>query len=99
MTEAAKVLVVDDSALQTRIVGDALRTGGYQVNAANDGEEALRVVTNWQPDAIVLDVVMPGLSGYQVCRALRQEKTTAHIPVIMLTTRGGIEAKVAGYGE
>ena len=57
------------------------------------------MVTNWQPDAIVLDVVMPGLSGYQVCRALRQEKATAYIPVIMLTTRGGIEAKVAGYGK
>nr|HID14216.1 response regulator [Anaerolineae bacterium] len=96
-TEAAKVLVVDDSALQTRIVGDALRAAGYQVSAANSGEEALGLATTWQPDAIILDVMMPGMSGYQVCRALRQEKTTAHIPVMMLTTKGGIEAKVAGF--
>jgi len=96
-TETAKVLIIDDSALQTRIVGDALRAAGYQVNVAHNGEEALRLATTWQPDAIILDVVMPGMSGYQVCRALRQEKATAYIPVIMLTVKGGIEAKVAGF--
>lgn len=95
--QAAKILVVDDSALQTRIIGDALREAGYQVNVANDGQEGLRLATAWQPDAVILDVVMPGLSGYQVCRALRQDETTAHIPVVMLTTKGGIEAKVTGF--
>lgn len=96
-TEEAKILVVDDSALQRRVVGDALREAGYQVDTAQDGEEGLRLVAAWQPDAIVLDVMMPGLTGYQVCRALREEETTARIPVVMLTTRGGIEAKVAGF--
>jgi pilus assembly protein CpaE len=96
-SEGPKVLVVDDSALQARVIGDALHGAGYQVQMANDGSQALKVATTWQPDAITLDVVMPGMSGYQVCRALREETVTANIPVIMLTSRGGIEAKVAGF--
>jgi pilus assembly protein CpaE len=96
-TPAAKVLIVDDSALQRRVVGDTLREAGYQVDVASNGDEGLGLATAWQPDAVILDVVMPGMSGYQVCRALRQEEATAHVPVIMLTTKGGIEAKVAGF--
>jgi pilus assembly protein CpaE len=96
-TKSPKILVVDDSPLQTRVIGDALQKAGYQVQTANDGEEALRLATTWQPDAVTLDVVMPGMSGYQVCRALREMASNAHTPVIMLTTRGGIEAKVAGF--
>ena len=96
-TPAAKVLIVDDSALQRRVVGDTLREAGYQVDVASNGDEGVQLATAWQPDAVILDVVMPGMSGYQVCRALRQEKATAHVPVIMLTTKGGIEAKVAGF--
>jgi len=95
--EETKILIVDDSALHRRVVGDALRAAGYQVDVAQDGEEALRLVAARQPDAIVLDVMMPGLTGYQVCRALREEEATARIPVVMLTTKGGIEAKVAGF--
>jgi len=95
--ENYKILVVDDSPLQTRVVGDALQGAGYQVQTVNSGEQALKLAATWQPDAITLDVVMPGMSGYQVCRALREIATSAHTPVIMLTTRGGIEAKVAGF--
>ena len=80
-SEGPKVLVVDDSALQARVIGDALHGAGYQVQMANDGSQALKVATTWQPDAITLDVVMPGMSGYQVCRALREETATANIPV------------------
>ncbi len=97
MTTGAKILVVDDSPLQTRVIGDALRAVGYQVEIAHSGEEALSTAAAWQPDAITLDVIMPGMTGYQVCRALRQEKATARTPVIMLTSKKGIEEKVAGF--
>jgi pilus assembly protein CpaE len=95
--EPTKVLVVDDSILQARVIGDALRGAGYQIQIANSGEDALKLAQSWQPDAITLDVVMPGMSGYQVCRALREQEGIARVPVIMVTSRGGIEAKVAGF--
>jgi len=95
--EPTKVLVVDDSILQARVIGDALRKAGYQVQVSNSGEDALKLAQSWQPDAITLDVVMPGMSGYQVCRALREQGSIARVPVIMITSRGGIEAKVAGF--
>lgn len=83
----ATILVVDDDSSTLRLVGYMLERGGFQVQLAADGEDGLAKALRQPPDLVVLDVMMPGLNGYQVCERLRTEPRTAHIPVIILTAR------------
>jgi pilus assembly protein CpaE len=80
-----------------RISSTVLRKDGYQVQTANDGPSALEAAEMWRPDLILLDVMMPGMDGYEVCRLLRQTEAHAHTPIIMLTARSSIEDKTRGY--
>jgi cyclic di-GMP phosphodiesterase len=81
----SRILIVDDEPTNINIMGDAL-SGDYIVSAANSGEEAMRFVQQEKkPDLILLDVVMPGLSGFQVCKELKDNKDTADIAVIFVT--------------
>ena len=86
MAEEKKVvLVVDDTPTNIQLVSGILR-GEYKVKAATSGERALAIATaSPSPDAIVLDVMMPGMDGYEVCRRLRDDPATARIPVIFLS--------------
>jgi two-component system cell cycle response regulator len=81
----ARVLVVDDIAANLRLLEAKLLNEYYEVNVAPSGEEALAVIEVWLPDVVLLDVMMPGLDGYEVCRRLKSEAATAHIPVVMVT--------------
>jgi len=81
------ILVVDDSPTVQYVLTDMLVSGGYQVLKAVDGEEALRVAVERQPQLILLDVILPKLNGYQVCRQLKATPETAHIPIIMITSK------------
>jgi pilus assembly protein CpaE len=83
----ATILVVDDDSSTLRLIGYMLERGGFQVQLAGDGEDGLAKVLRQPPDLVVLDVMMPGLNGYQVCERLRTDPRTAHIPVIILTAR------------
>ncbi len=78
-----RVLVVDDDAVVRTVVAHSL--AGYEVRMASSGEEGLREAAEFQPDLVLLDVVMPGLSGLEVLERLRADPGTARLPVIMLT--------------
>jgi DNA-binding response OmpR family regulator len=83
----AKILVVDDSPTQMKLATSCLETQGYRLITAVDGEEALRKAASEQPDLIVLDVILPGQNGFQICRTLKTSAETKNIPVVMLTSK------------
>ena len=87
----ARILVVDDVPENVRLLEAVLSSRGYEVVTASDGLAALRAVETRNPDLILLDVVMPGLDGYTVCRRLRENDDTAVLPVIMVTSSLGEE--------
>jgi DNA-binding response OmpR family regulator len=91
-----KVLVVDDDLDLLGLIGFALRTNGYEVVEATDGEAALAVFRREQPDLMVLDVNLPGIDGFEVCRQLRAETTT---PILLLTVRHTEEDHVHGLDQ
>lgn len=82
------VLLVEDDRLLRKAAEHALRRGGFQVLTAASGDEALRSVSAEIPDLVLLDLVMPGLSGYEVLKALKDRKATAAVPVVILTNLG-----------
>ncbi len=84
----ARILIVDDVPANTRLLQVKLAAEYYHVGTAHDGFEALRMATTWQPDLILLDVMMPGLDGYQTCRRLKSDSQTMHVPVVMITALG-----------
>jgi len=96
MTVAAKVLVVDDTPHNVKLLADLLAVKGYSVTTAVNGEEALAKVAADSPDLILLDVMMPGLSGYDVCRQLRADPKTALLPVVLVTSLDPHEERVKG---
>lgn len=79
------ILVVDDEPRNLELLEAYLASEGYQVALAQDGEEALAKAASLDPDLILLDVMMPGLSGYEVCAKLKEAKKTAAIPVLIVT--------------
>ncbi|GAA2701651.1 response regulator transcription factor [Actinoplanes palleronii] len=82
------VLVVDDDPTVLEIVETVLRSGGLEVSTRLTGRDGLRAAHEHVPDIAVLDVTMPGMTGLEVCRALRDDAETADIPIILLTGRG-----------
>lgn len=93
---SARILVVDDDPEIVNLFAYALRRAGYQVEGALDGQTALERARQAPPDLIVLDVMMPGVNGYEVARQLRAEAATAAIPIVMLTARALIADQVEG---
>jgi diguanylate cyclase (GGDEF)-like protein len=87
--ESVSVLVADDDAVVRRMVAALLAKAGYEVLSATNGEEALAVAGAQRPQAIVLDIEMPKLDGYEVTRRLREDDRTSAIPVLLLTARSG----------
>ncbi len=94
MTAAAKIAVVDDTPQNVKLLEATLEPRGYRVISASSGEEALGKIATEQPDLVLLDVVMPGMDGYEVCRRLRADPATALLPVVMITASGD-EQKLA----
>jgi adenylate cyclase len=88
---SGKILVVDDVPENVRLLEAVLVPRGYEVVMATSGEEALDIVASARPDLILLDVVMPGMDGYAVCQALRDDEETSVLPVIMITSSIGQE--------
>jgi DNA-binding response OmpR family regulator len=84
----ARIVYVDDDLELTRLVKDALVEEGYEVMVANDGEEGLETILVEQPDLIVLDVMMPGLTGWEIAKHLRTKEAFAGTPIAMLTGIG-----------
>jgi len=95
-----RVLAVDDERFVVRMIEDILREGGIEALSAFSGEEAVEKTRAEQPDLVLLDWMMPGMSGLEACRALKVDPRTAHIPIIILTAKAQAsdeeEAKRAG---
>lgn len=83
-----KILVVDDSPTERHVLVELLTRKGYQVLTAESGEEGIEKAKSEQPDLVLMDVVMPGLNGYQATRTLTRDDATKHIPVIVCTSKG-----------
>ena len=83
-----RILVVDDEIYIVHILDFSLGMKGYEVITALDGEAALEKLKTERPDLIVLDIMMPKLDGYEVCKAIKANPDTAHIPVILLSAKG-----------
>lgn len=83
---AERILVVDDQRTNAEMIAGLLRNLGYEIDIAQDGDEALRLVEAKAPDLIVSDILMPGIDGYELCRRLRASSATALLPVILVTS-------------
>ncbi|GEM_PF-778866 len=95
-TPRAKILVADDSSVERAAARVALEAAGYVVTEAVDGQQALEVFTRDRPDLVMLDVVMPRLTGLETCRILKAKAQGNYLPVIMVSTRNSVNARVEG---
>ena len=96
MSEQATILVVDDTELNRRLLNDLLNAKGYAVQTASSGAEALALIDENRPDMVLLDVVMPGMDGYEVCRRIRENAEAAMLPIVMITALDQGEERVRG---
>jgi twitching motility two-component system response regulator PilH len=94
-----KILVVDDSPTERYFMVELLSKNGYQVLTAENGEEGVSKAKAEIPDLILMDVVMPGINGYQATRTLMREETTKNIPVIVCTSKGQETDKIWGLRQ
>jgi CheY-like chemotaxis protein len=95
--EPRSVLIVDDNPPMIQILGGVLRGAGYDVRMATDGARALGVVADRAPDLVVLDLQMPGLDGFEVCRRLKSDAATREIPVIVISALDTVDEKVRAF--
>ena len=96
MKSPAKILVVDDTPRNVKLLADLLTVKGYAVVTAASGQEALDKIEREQPDLVLLDVVMPEMSGYEVCRKIREIPDTRTLPVVMVTALDPSEERIKG---
>lgn len=94
-----RILIVDDSPTERFFLADLLGKNGYEVNMAENGNEALDKARQLKPDLILMDVVMPGLNGFQATRAISRDDEIKHIPVILCTTKNQETDKIWGMRQ
>lgn len=97
MAVPKKILLVDDSPTVLLMERLLLQDGPYELVIATSGAEALSRALTERPELILMDVVMPGMDGFEVCRLLRAQEATRTTPIILVTTRGGLEHIEKGY--
>lgn len=93
----AKVLVVDDNKQNCEIMEDLLCTWGYTVYIANEGTQAFDLAYRYKPDVIILDVMLPGMNGFEICKKFKSDVSTQNIPIIMLTVLNEVEDRLRGF--
>jgi twitching motility two-component system response regulator PilH len=94
-----KILLVDDSPTERHSINEILVKGGYEVVMAEDGEKGVAKAKTDNPDLVLMDVVMPGMNGFQACRAITTNEATKHIPVILCTSKNQETDKVWGVRQ
>jgi len=97
--EKAKILIADDEPNILKLAGVVLEEVGYKVLRAKDGKEAIKLASSDVPDLVITDVLMPGADGFEVCRAIRQDPKTMHLPIIILSAMGDQYNKLTGFGD
>ncbi len=95
--EQKKILIVDDVARNIQILGNILSSNGYQIAYAQNGRQALKITSTQNFDLILLDIMMPEMDGYEVCKLLKKSETTSSIPIIFLTAKADMESIVKGF--
>ena len=93
------VLIVDDSATDSHLLSEMLKKNGYSILTATSGEEAINRAKKDKPDLILMDIVMPGMSGFEATRAITKDPETASIPVIVCSTKGQETDKAWGLRQ
>ncbi len=96
-TERPSILVVDDSNLLRGILREELEAEGWDVHLAEEGRPAVEKARDLRPDVILLDVMLPDVDGYEICRRIKGDDATSHIPVVMLSSRNELKDKLAGF--
>lgn len=92
----SRILIVDDEAQNRMLMSEILANAGYSVDTARDGSEAIDKIGGFRPDIIFLDIMMPGLNGYDVCARLKSDPETSHIPVVLATSLSDLNARIRG---
>jgi len=91
-----KILIIEDTELMVRFTTDILSAKGYEVVTADNGLDGIKMVASEKPDLVLLDIVMPGISGYEVCKLLREDESNNLMPIIILTAQGNEDDKLTG---
>ena len=94
-----KILIVDDSPTERHVLNDLLTKSGYEVVASDNGEDAIQKAKSLKPDLILMDVVMPGLNGFQATRAIGRDPDTRAIPIILCTSKSQETDKIWGMRQ
>ena len=94
---SVRILAVDDNPVNLKVVASTLSHAGYEVLTASSGAEALARIPEVHPDMIIMDVMMPEMDGYEVCRRLRSDPVLARLPIILLTAQDTLEGKIKGF--
>ncbi len=97
MEHAPRILLADDDAVALLVTRAALEQNGYEVVCADDGKAAIALYSEHQPDCLVLDVIMPGMDGFELCRAIRATPTGRDVPILILTSRDDLESVARAY--
>jgi DNA-binding response OmpR family regulator len=92
-----RVLVIDDDPAALRLTGYIFERAGYEVYEAANGIEGLAKAQEVKPDLVILDVMMPDMSGLEVCQRLRAQPAMAQLPIIMLSAKGQVDDKISGF--
>ncbi len=95
----ARVLIVDDSPTEVHVLRGMLEKGGHQVSSADNAEDGIKQAKAQKPDVILMDVVMPGMNGFQATRALSKDSQTQHIPILIVTTKDQETDRVWGMRQ
>jgi DNA-binding response OmpR family regulator len=95
-TISKKILIVEDDPSFSRAINHIVEKEGYDVSTASNGMTGLRMATEDKPDLLILDVMLPGLDGFEICSRLRNETQTAKLPIIMLSAKGQESDKTTG---
>ena len=95
----ALILIVDDSPTEVHVMKKALEKGGFTTATAGDGQEGVRLAREMHPDLIFMDIVMPGMNGYQATRAIVNDPDTRQIPIVMVTSKGNDTDRVWGLRQ
>jgi len=95
----ANVLIVDDSPTEVHVLKGILERGGHAVSSADNAESGIKAAKSVKPDVILMDVVMPGMNGFQATRALSKDPETQHIPIIIVTTKDQETDRVWGLRQ
>ncbi|HBK55807.1 MAG TPA: two-component system response regulator [Xanthomonadales bacterium] len=95
----AHILLIEDSPTDTRVFTTMLERNGYQVSVAGTAEDGLELAKQVKPDLVMMDIILPGMNGFQATRALSRDPDTSHIPVIIVSTKGMETDKVWGMRQ